>query len=818
MFGEDLEEGKGILRALIVDDERFMRSILREALEEGGYAVEEAECGAGALERVKSSPPDIVLLDVVMPGLDGFAVCRILRQLPEGENLPVLMVTGLDDSETINRAYTVGATHYITKPINPAQLRHHVRYILRSARLYDRLRQKESRLAQAQRLARMGNWEWDPQSDRMRFSEEAARILCLPPGGPEPCLDIFLGRVHPDDRERTAREIRSVLADKPPSDFDHRLLLREGTVSLMHSQAELLPGVNGTGPRVAGTIQDITDRKKVEEKLLLAGKVFDHSSEMIAITDPQGDILDVNPAFCRMTGYGREEAVGGSMRLLKSGRHGAGFYRDMWISLGRAGQWHGELWDRRKNGEIFPALVSINAVRDGQGETTHYVSTARDISRRRETERRLRYLANFDLLTDLPNRILFYDRLQQALAYSARHPGCDSVLFFDLDNFREINATLGLRAGDEALQIVAGRLLSCIRQSDTAARLGSDEFAVILRKLSRSDDATLVAQRILDVLAAPLFLEGREVYLTASIGIALHPNDGKKAGILVKKAETAMDFAKQEGKNRYQFFADKMNVRTRERLTLKAGLRRGLEREEFFLHYQPEFDSHSGEVSGLEALARWQHPELGLIPPLEFIPLAEETGLIVPLGETVLRQACAQNRAWQDRGFSPFRVAVNLSAYQFRQGDLVQTVKEVLLDIGLDSRWLELEITESAIMQDMERSIEVLKSFKEMGVRLALDDFGTGYSSLSYLRRFPVDSLKIDYCFVKNIFVNPQDAAIVKAIIAMAHSLKMSVIAEGVETEEQRVFLREQGCDLVQGYLAGMPQPAAEVEKYLPRA
>jgi predicted signal transduction protein with EAL and GGDEF domain len=365
--------------------------------------------------------------------------------------------------------------------------------------------------------------------------------------------------------------------------------------------------------------------------------------------------------------------------------------------------------------------------------------------------------------------------------------------------------------------MVARRLASRVRKSDSVARLGSDEFAVILRELNRNESGALVAQRILEVLNKPFALAGKEFYLTASIGLALYPDDAEGGEELAKKAETAMYFAKQQGKNRYQFFSAEMNSRAHERLLLKTALRRALERNEFLLHYQAKFDSRSGALTGLEALVRWQHPDRGLVPPLQFIPLAEETGLIVPLGEQVLHLACTQNRAWRQRGFAPLRVAVNLSANQFRDAGLVEVVGHVLTETGLPAEALELEITESALMLDTERALDTLRRFKAMGITIALDDFGTGYSSLSYLKRFPVDTLKIDYSFVKNIFVNAEDAAIVKAIIAMARSLRMKTVAEGVETEEQRVFLREQGCDEVQGYVAGMPLPAAEVERFLPR-
>jgi diguanylate cyclase (GGDEF)-like protein/PAS domain S-box-containing protein len=804
-------------RALIVDDERFMRVTLRDMLEASGYSVLEAASGPEALKMVRQEPPDFILLDIVMPGMDGFQTCAELRRLPESKDLPILMVTSLEDAETINRAYAVGATDYLPKPVNGSLLRHHLRYVLRASRLFDELRQKEKRLAAAQRIARMGNWEWEAGPGELHCSAEALRIFGWPSAEAASGLALLLDRVHPEDRERVEDALDEALADGHPGDLDHRILLPGGDVRHVQTQMEAAVDSLGRTERLTGTVQDITERKLFEEKLLLAGKVFDHSSEMIMIADADFLLIDVNPACCRLTGFDRQELIGGDIRTLQSSHQDEHFARRIMETLGQSGRWQGELWSRRRDGETFPALVAISAVKSETGAVSHYVAVASDISKLRDTEARLQHLTQFDPLTDLPNRLLFQDRLEQALIHAARNSGVVGVLSLDLDNFKEINDTLGFQAGDQVLQMVARRVASRVRKSDSVARLGSDEFAVILRELNRNESGALVAQRILEVLNKPFALAGKEFYLTASIGLALYPDDAEAGEELARKAGAAMDFAKQQGKNRYQFFSAELNSRAHERLLLKTGLRRALERHEFLLHYQAKFDSQSGTLSGVEALVRWQHPDRGLVPPLQFIPLAEEAGLIVPLGEEVLRLACAQNRDWRQRGFAPLRVAVNLSAHQFRDAALVEVVARVLAETGLPATALELEITESALMLDTYRAYDTLCKFKEMGITIALDDFGTGYSSLSYLKRFPVDTLKIDYTFVKNIFANAEDAAIVKAIIAMARSLKMRTIAEGVETEEQRVFLREQGCDEVQGYVAGMPAPAVEVERFLLR-
>lgn len=813
-MGEDHSQHTKV-RALIVDDERFMRATLREALEESGYAVTEATSGPEAVKMISALPPDVVMLDIVMPGMDGFETCRIIRQLPAGKHLPILMVTSLEDAETINRAYAVGATDYLPKPVNSSLLRHHLRYVLRATRLFEDLRKKEEGLAAAQRIARLGNWEWEPAGDRMVFSEEARRVLGLNGAEAGGGLGPLVERIHPADRPRVEGLLAKVGAEGGEAQTDHRVQRPDGEIRFVHLQVEGDGSRPGRSRRLTGIIQDITERKLAEEKLLLAGKVFDHSNEMILITDADFGIIETNPTFCRLTGFSPAEVIGVDLRDLQSTHHDEHFFRQLDAILADHGHWQGEMWSRRKDGETFPALAAISAVRDEKGRTTHTVIIATDISELRETEQRLQHLAQFDPLTGLPNRVLFQDRLDQALIHATRMTGLAGLIFLDLDNFKEINDTFGHHSGDQALQMVATRVATRVRKSDTVARLGSDEFAIVLRELNRNESGALVAQRIMEILDEPFAIDGKEFFLTASVGIALYPDDAEEVEDLSKKAETAMHFAKRQGKNRYQFFSDEINTLAHERLLLKTGLHRALERKEFLLHYQAKFDSQSKELTGLEALVRWQHPEKGLVPPLQFIPLAEDTGLIVPLGEQVLEMACAQNLQWRESGYAPIRVAVNLSANQFRDSALIDVVRNTLERTGLPPDGLELEITESALMVDTDRALDTLLKFKAMGITIALDDFGTGYSSLSYLKRFPVDTLKIDYSFVKNIFVDAEDAAIVKAIIAMARSLKLRTVAEGVETEEQRVFLREQGCDELQGYTAGMPMPAEEIERFL---
>jgi len=427
---------------------------------------------------------------------------------------------------------------------------------------------------------------------------------------------------------------------------------------------------------------------------------------------------------------------------------------------------------------------------------------------RQQAEETINHLAYYDALTGLPNRALFNDRLAMALVQAQRHQRKLAVLFLDLDRFKTINDTLGHAMGDRLLQGVAQRLTSCVREGDTVARLGGDEFMLLLPGIEHVEDVAKIVQRVLEVLKPSFNFDGQEFHITSSIGIALYPNDSEDAEALLKNADTALHRAKEQGRNNYQFYIPSMNATSFERLILENNLRRALERKEFVLYYQPQVSLLTKRIVGMEALLRWQHPELGLVPPRKFIPLAEETGLIGSLGEWVLQTACAQNKAWQEVGFPPLRVAVNLSAHLFRQQGLVETVARVLKETRLNPHYLELEVTEGTLMENAEATVSTLRKLKEMGVHLSIDDFGTGYSSLSYLRRFPIDTLKIDQSFVWDISSDPDDATIARLIIAMAHSLKLKVVAEGVETEEQLSFLRFHQCDELQGYLFSKPVPA----------
>jgi len=571
---------------------------------------------------------------------------------------------------------------------------------------------------------------------------------------------------------------------------------------------------SGTIIGVAGVGQDITASVRNHEELRLAATVLKNIREGLMISDAQANkVIAINPAFTEITGYTQAEALQGTTRMLRSGRHDPAFYQAMWASIKRSGHWQGEIWNRRKNGEIFPAWLTISTVRDESGEISNYVAVLSDISKIKQSEAQLEHLAHYDPLTNLPNRLLLNSRLEHAIQRARRNNTKVAVLFIDLDRFKHVNDSLGHPVGDELLQAVARRLSGRIRSEDTLARLGGDEFVVLLESIAKPGECGLVAQMIISLMQPPFRLsDEREIFIGASVGISIYPDNGAHAIDLLRNADTAMSQAKIQGRNTYRFYMESLTRAANARLTLESKLRHALDSEEFLVHFQPQVSMSNERILGVEALVRWQDPQEGLIQPDRFIPLAEETRLIVPLGAWVLRQSCRQMRIWRDAGLPPMTIAVNLSIQQFAQRDLAVQVADILEAFDLPASCLELELTESMIMQNDAHGIDILNELQELGVGLAIDDFGTGYSSLAYLKRLPIDTLKIDKSFVDGIPNDRNDAEIATTIIAMAHNLKLSVLAEGVETPEQRIFLRDSGCDSYQGYLFSRPVPAESIE------
>jgi len=684
--------------ALVVDDEMVVRIVVREVLEQSGHEVCEAENGAQALEQFAEHRPDIVLMDIVMPGMDGFTACAQLRGQVGGSRVPILIMTGLGDTESIAKAYEQGATDFITKPLNPIILSHRVKYMFRSSQTLDALLKSESRLGLAQRIAKIGNWEWRPDTNRFTASSELCRLIGIMPQDFGGTLDTFLQVVHAEDRERVDEALKQILTERKPCDIDHRIVLPNGADFAVHLQAEA---------------------------------VFDDQLKALTI-----------------------------------------------------------------------------------------IGTAQDITDRKQSEREIYRLAYFDSLTGLANRVLFKDRLAQALAHAARYQSALAVLFLDLDRFKVINDTLGHNVGDLLLKQVAGRLSDSVRHSDSVsrsvdkeeghslARLGGDEFTVLLTNLRDVQDAGTVARRIVEAMAKPFLIEGREIFVTISVGIAVFPVDGESIDALLKNADSAMYHAKEKGRNNFQFYSNNLNAAANERLNLEGELRHAVEREEFEVFYQPQIDLRAGEIIGAEALVRWQHPQRGLLLPEEFLPAAMDTGLIRAIDEWVLRTACRHSQAWQQRGKMPMRISVNISNSLFHGDTLLSVVEQALSQTGLIPACLELELTESITMRNVEASIVMLTALKAMGVQLSIDDFGTGYSSLSYLHRLPINRVKIDQSFIQEILTQTRPPTIVRAIIAMAHSLNLLVLGEGVEQEAQRTVLLDEGCDYAQGYLFGPPMPA----------
>ena len=666
-------------------------------------------------------------------------------------------------------------------------------------------------LREAQRIARLGTWTLDLRSGRLEWSDEVFRIFELDPTRFPASYEAFLAAIHPEDRASVDRAYRESLETRQPYEISHRLRFPDGRIKHVHEHGESLFAEDGTPLVSRGTVQDITELRRAEEALQLYANIFEHSGEAIMVTDHDNRIIAVNPAFTRQTGYSLEEIGGANPNMLSSGRTPRETYQSMWSALNDGGYWQGELWDRNRNGSVYPKWAAISAIRDASGVITHYIASFTDISERKAAEARIEHLAHHDSLTGLFNRYNLEIRLSQALS-SARREGNElAVMFIDLDRFKVINDTLGHHIGDLLLVEVAQRLQHCVRESDIVARLGGDEFVVVLTGLDNPEDASSAGAKILHALSQPYDIEGDRLHTSPSIGISVYPGDGPDASTLMKNADTAMYHAKEQGRNNMQYFTAALNAAAGERMSLERELRLATEQGQFELHYQPQVATGAppdARPCAVEALLRWHHPQRGQISPARFIPIAEETGLIETIGAWVLDEACRSFAQWKAAGIGPRRVAVNLSAHQLRSPALVERVEAVMRRHGLTDGELELEITESVAMDDPAAAIEKLQALRRLGVTLAIDDFGTGYSSLAYLKRLPIQILKLDREFVRDIETDPNDAAISAATLTLAHSLGLEVVAEGVETAAQRDFLAAHGCDKLQGYLFGRPQPA----------
>lgn len=611
------------------------------------------------------------------------------------------------------------------------------------------------------------------------------------------------------------KDREAILAGKPNVNEEWITVRGSEKRILLETTKMSLSGASGQAVGVLGIARDITERKRSEDKLHLMSRVFSNSGEAILITDANQRILAINREFTKLTGYDEAESIGKNPRFLSNGNTPKQVYEEMWATLAEHDFWQGELWDRRKSGEAFPKRLSISVVRDAEGRIVNYIGSFEDITQRKIAEDKIRYLAHHDALTGLPNRFSLHERMEQSIAFARRFHASLGVMLIDLDHFKAINDTLGHNVGDQLLIQVAKRLQQSVRDSDIVARLGGDEFVVVLSGIETAADISDVAGKIVVQLASPYTIAGHELRTSPSVGVCIYPDDATEIGDLIKNADIAMYHAKAVGRCNYQFYTEKMRDDVAQRVTVEQELEIALKNGQFVLHYQPQIELESGRVVGVEALVRWQHPVRGMIPPCNFIPLAEETKLIIPLGKWILEAACRQLKRWHEDGLSDLHISVNLSAIQFQDKKLPDLVKQALLQAGLQAHHLHLEITESMAMRHPEENIVVMNTLADIGVKLAIDDFGTGYSSLAYLKIFPVHIIKIDRSFVKDIETDENDAAICEITMLLAQKLGMLVVAEGVETDAQRQFLANLGCQWVQGYFFSKPLSADLVKEYI---
>jgi len=672
---------------LVVDDDLLVRTMLQDALTAAGFEAVQAADGAAALRAFVEVNPDLVLLDLIMPGKDGYETCRELRSLPGGEFTPILMITGVDGADSIHHAFEAGATDFVAKPVNAELLVHRVRYMLRASRNVKRLAEDQARL-----------------------------------------------------------EMLKVAVDSLPVG--------------------------------------------------------------ITFCDVNGVIVYSNPAEAKMHGYQVEELIGQEARRFSTSSRSRRVEPD---KLKEIGVWRRESINVRKDGVEFPALLTSISVRDNEQNYLGIITTCEDVSDRKMAEEKIRQLAYYDTLTGLPNRGMFQERLHQSLSQAQRDNEKVNLIFLDLDHFKDINDTLGHEVGDKLLHLVANRLSACIRESDLLARLGGDEFVVVCQVLESQESVAAVLQRIQGIFTDPFDIDGHQIYTSASIGIAVFPDDSQDASTLFRCADTAMYQAKNDGRANFRFFSAELNQKIVQRVALENSLRKGLEKNEFFLHYQPLWDLKTSKMVGAEVLLRWQSSDYGLMQPSAFISLLEDSGLINNVGEWVLRSACMQVREWAQTGHQDLKVAVNISGKQMKHPKFLEMLTGIIDETGVNPRNLELEFTESVIMDNVESTVDIFGKLKEMGIQLSIDDFGTGYSSLNYLKHFPVDRIKIDKSFVADVNRKESDAAIIEAIVSMAQSLSLRVVAEGVENSDQLHSLSKLGCDEVQGYYLAMPMHADDL-------
>lgn len=795
---------------LIVDDAPSNTRVLSKLLTANGFSVLTARSGAAAFEQVSRFPVMLILLDTRLPDMSGFDIADALKKNDISEKIPIIFVTsGISDKSLKLKAYATGAVGYIEMPIDIDLLITRINVFVGLQAQQRKLINSEQRYRLTLDALQEGAWDWDIISGCVHFSDTWLNTFGYNREDIVPTFASLKRLIHPDDLHDVIKALNTHLDDGTPvCEHEYRLRHRSGAYIDTRSKGKVIErNQNGYALRMVGVNIDITAIKKTESDLRLAAVVFEEG-EAVIITDKNGSIIRVNPAFTRTTGYSAAEAIGRKPSLLKSGRHDEPFYQELWDTLLSRGRWQGEIWNKRKNGVIYPEWETITALREPNGEITHFIACFLDITERKETEARVNYLAHYDELTGLYNRTLFHDQLTKSLARAKRTNCCGALLFLDIDRFKSVNDTHGHTIGNELLTQVAKLITQSIRTEDTAARLCGDEFIILVENLSQdkdkaTDTVNKLALKISRAFIKPIVLKQHEILISISMGVCVFHGRSASASELIKQADMALYHAKSKGRNSIQLFEPGMEEAARQRIEIENGLRFALLNKELELFFQPQIDIANGIMIGAESLLRWKHPQKAFISPAKFIPVAEDSGLILPLGTWVLETCCKQIRRWEKIGL--FQVlktlSVNISAIQFNQTNFVGTVLEMINATEINPKHLEIEITEGALITHVEETRDKLEAIKKAGIRIAIDDFGTGYSSLAYLKRFPIDVLKIDQSFVRDISTDSNDAVIIKTIIGMAKNLGLYVIAEGVETQAQLNFLKNEGCAAYQGYL-----------------
>ncbi len=799
------------INLMLVEDERVIAFDLKNQLQSFGYKVGAVlASGEQAVRKVGEVAPDLVLMDIHLEGpIDGIDAAL---QIQSQHRVPVVFLTAYAEDDTLRRALDCRPFGYLVKPCEARELHATIQMALARREVEVLVERSEQLFKQALDAASLGVIEWQGDSMQLHGDGHLRSLFGDRPVPLDESWNLFLSRVDASDRERVSAALNAALQRGDPVRIEFRTVGNGGPRSLeAHARAY---GDPAGEQRIVGILQDVTQRRRDEERLRQSSVVFHTTAEAIVIADARRRIVAVNAAYTRITGHDETQVLGLDPDAVLGTGHGDDFYAAL-VAPSSTGYWQGEVLCQRASGESFPAWESISAVRNDNGTVTHFVAAFSDFSAIHQAEEKLNHLAHHDALTGLPNRLLFDDRFERAIEQARRAQQRCILLFLDLDSFKGVNDTLGHGVGDELLRAVSVRLREALRRSDTLARLGGDEF-VVLTGSAQPEDASHLAMKLLGALRDPFDLGGEQIRITGSIGIAVFPDHGTDRNVLMRAADIAMYSAKSQGRNRYQFFTADMSERTQERMQMEQGLRRAIDNDALEVHYQPQLRLSDAHVIGVEALVRWPHPELGMISPARFIPVAEESGIIETLGMWVLRRACHDIVGLPDNDGRQMRLAVNVSVRQFMREDFVAHVLEVLTETGFPAESLELEITESTL-QVIEQSAGILDALKRLGISISIDDFGTGYSSLSVLRGLPIDRIKIDRSFIIDLTENEDARAMIEAMLALGRSLRMTTIAEGIELSEQAELLLRLGCSEGQGYLFARPMSAGQLRQSLRR-